>query len=790
MAAFAQNLQGTTIYINPGHGGFDSDDRNIPVSPFKEGDHNGFWESQSNLDKGLQLYNMLEKAGAKVYISRTTNTTNDDLDLSAIVQMANEVDADYMIAIHSNSGGGTANYVLQLYAGVDPGDTYTYPTPTPCSDEGRTISTIIANNLYSNQVNTWGSSLTVRGDKTFGRTAMQWSDGYGVLRGLLVPGCISEGSMHDYIPETYRLLNPDYKWLEAWHFYKSFCTYFKAGDITTGNIAGTVHDSRNKNLANYYKISGSKDELLPLCKAKVTLTPGNQVYTTDSLYNGVYVFKNLTPGTYQLKYEEDGYTPLLDTVVVKANETTYLNAMLNMIRNTPPEVTSYSPKVALTDSVFCSTPIVFEFNWDVDVASAVNAFSIIPYVKGSITFEDSQHRMIFKPDKPYEKSTLYTVKLDKSLKHPAGISMVNDFSFQFMTKDRNRLVMFAYYPKANDQGVYYSKPNFEFRFDRELNPLTIREGIKVFDPNGVEMTKVIRSIKINKLISPYGSFSFNLTNDLVAGQTYKVTLDRNVVDVDGIDIVDPIQYTFKASDVKITDRTLAEGFEADSLLKYDTTNGTSVTSASVYRNSSQKLFGSYSVNCQYAFEKASGGKAFYKFASPSLKVNSSKFIGAHIYGDLTGNDLNLQLTSGDDVKYVKLSKLDFLGWEYAEASLNVLPEGKEYTLTGIEIDQTALPLTSSGSIYLDNLLLYDNQINSIKENRVSGLKVITEPGSHALYINASDNDINSMELYSLSGIVVRKVKTSRMNVSGLPSGNYILKVCMKDKTISSPVIIY
>lgn len=69
---YAQDLSGITIYVNPGHGGFDSDDRNIPVGPYGPGDVNGFWESQSNLDKGVQLVELLKGAKANVYISRTT----------------------------------------------------------------------------------------------------------------------------------------------------------------------------------------------------------------------------------------------------------------------------------------------------------------------------------------------------------------------------------------------------------------------------------------------------------------------------------------------------------------------------------------------------------------------------------------------------------------------------------------------------------------------------------------------------------------------------------------------
>ncbi len=786
-ALMAQNLQGTTIYVNPGHGGFDSDDRNIAIAPFASGDQNGFWESQSNLDKGLQLVDMLKKAGATVYISRVTNTTDDDLSLSEIVRMANEIDADYMLSIHSNAG--VTNYVLQLYAGVDVGDTETYPTPTPCSDESRAISTIIANNLYTNQVNTWASVPTVRGDKTFGRTAMQWSDGYGVLRGLNVPGCISEGSMHDYIPETYRLMNMDYKWLEAWHFYKSFCSYFKGGDITTGNIAGTVHDSRNKNLANYFMIKGTKDELLPLRKAKVTLTPGDSVYTTDDLYNGIYIFKNLAPGTYQVKFEMEGYTPQTEALVVKANETTYFNVMLNMIRNTPPEVINYSPKIELTDSVECSTPIIFEFNWDVDIESAINAFSIVPNVEGTISFEDSQHRMLFKPNKPYEKSTLYTVKLDKSLKHPGNISMTQDFSFQFMTKNRNRLEMFAYYPKANDESVYYVKPNFEFRFDRELDPLTIRDAIKVYDSKGVELAKNSRSIKTNKLVSPYGSNSFMLNNDLVSGETYKVTLDRNVIDVVGIDIVEPIEYTFKASDVKVTDKTIAEEFEASNLFTYDAEASVDVASALAIRNTSQKLFGTSSYNFQYSFNNLSDGNAVYKVTVPTLVVNSSKVIGAHIYGDLTGNNIYMQFTSGSDIQYVKLSELDFLGWKYVEVPLNNLTEGESYTFTGIKLEQKNKPVTSMGGFYLDNLLLYDGLISYIPTNKISGLQIYPNPVSDVLHVSFQNGDVQSLELYSLSGVMMKSIEKSEMDVATVPAGTYILKIVVNNKTFSCPIIV-
>ena len=122
----AQNLTGVKILVNPGHGGYDSDDRNVVIAPYTSGDQNGFWESKSNLDKGFYLRTMLQNAGATVLMSRTTNTTSDDLALSKIVAMANEAGVDFMLSIHSNAGSGVANYVLQIHYGADVTDTNVY----------------------------------------------------------------------------------------------------------------------------------------------------------------------------------------------------------------------------------------------------------------------------------------------------------------------------------------------------------------------------------------------------------------------------------------------------------------------------------------------------------------------------------------------------------------------------------------------------------------------------------------------------------------------------------------
>ena len=90
--AAAQDFSGIKIYINPGHGGNDSNDRYIPQT--------GYWESEGNLTKGLCLRDLLEQLGATVLMSRTLNRTADDRSLSEIDAEANANNVDVFHSIH------------------------------------------------------------------------------------------------------------------------------------------------------------------------------------------------------------------------------------------------------------------------------------------------------------------------------------------------------------------------------------------------------------------------------------------------------------------------------------------------------------------------------------------------------------------------------------------------------------------------------------------------------------------------------------------------------------------
>ena len=109
------------VYINAGHGGWGSEDRNMPTINYGYGDTLGFWETNTNLWKAFEMETMLKKAGYSTVMSRRAN--GNDRSLSAIRNEADNSGCDYFISIHSNAGpegsltggsGSFANYPVML----------------------------------------------------------------------------------------------------------------------------------------------------------------------------------------------------------------------------------------------------------------------------------------------------------------------------------------------------------------------------------------------------------------------------------------------------------------------------------------------------------------------------------------------------------------------------------------------------------------------------------------------------------------------------------------------------
>lgn len=85
------SLTGLKICVDPGHGGTESGSIGC----------NGMKEKQLNLEMALKFKSALERAGAQVIMTRTTDAETVSLDER--VSIANRADADLLISVHNNA---------------------------------------------------------------------------------------------------------------------------------------------------------------------------------------------------------------------------------------------------------------------------------------------------------------------------------------------------------------------------------------------------------------------------------------------------------------------------------------------------------------------------------------------------------------------------------------------------------------------------------------------------------------------------------------------------------------
>ena len=712
----AMDPSNVKIYINPGHGGYESDDRLMYLYPIFVNQvvqepytrEQSFWESVSNLDKGMRLDTMLRDLGFQTKMSRITNTGDDDKDLYDIVVEANTYGANFMLSIHSNAGN-PSNYILQLFSGMTPGDNRSYSDMPVNSATSCKIATLMGDNQYMNEVSCWTRVPMIAGDKTFARDIMGWSNGYGVLRWLKVPGTLSEGMMHDYLPETYRLMNIDYKRQESFYFAKTFYTWFCEKELPYGAIGGRIHDVYQKQLFPDYKPNkNTRDVFRPILKGTVELWQNDTklaTYTTDTLYNGCYFFWNLQPGTYVVKATPDGYYAQEQTLVVENNKISYANFGLQMKRETPPVVLNYTPKVELTDSVLVSTHVTLSFNWDMNEEETAKALTITPAVEGTITFEDDAHTLRFKPASRFEPGVEYTVTLGTGACHPDATfenHLQEPFTFKFRTQNRGSVRVVQTYPANGAEGIPVDAA-FIAIFDGKL-ATSSNKYFKVYDATGKDISPASRNVKLNGAApAPYGSAKFELkAGTLQPNSEYKMVIGAEVADVNGVIVNDPVTITFKTGDEVTSSVPVVNNLDT-LFFEGDKETSTGVTSVSTLRNTASKYEGQASNKLTYTFSETNGEAVYVADDVTAIKGNDKSTFGMYVFGDYTFNTLYAKWAVEGDIQYTKICDLDYAGWLYQEAEMTSLPAGVDYQFMGFKIVRGTSFLSEKGEVSIDVL---------------------------------------------------------------------------------------
>ena len=385
----AKTAEELRVYINPGHGSWTANDRpmtTIGRQPFNDPsnvDTTGFFESNTNLQKGFGLLGRLRDAGLKY--DPTKNQTNENptrvgaaLDLTnnicmshvmvgpyPTVKMGNnpeleeaynrslseicmEVHAnnfDLFVSIHSNAAteGTNTNFPLLEFRGKD---------GTPAVEGSDKVAEAVWPYIYGNIFGQWTAysmtKMNIRGDIDFNSWEPSTHPGTGCLGSLGVlkhgaMGFLMEGYFHTYQVARHRYMNDDVCFVEGIALFRGISDFFGLPKETKGTIYGVLRDQHEKFTHKYYKPNAmTNDVYTPICGGTVKLMQGEKEiasYTTDQEHNGAFVFDKVEPGDYTLEYSHPDYkTAVSEVVTVKPHATVNVEGFVEATSYVPPKV--------------------------------------------------------------------------------------------------------------------------------------------------------------------------------------------------------------------------------------------------------------------------------------------------------------------------------------------------------------------------------------------------------------------------------------------------------------------
>lgn len=678
---FSQDFSGISICINPGHGGHDGDDRFI--------EETGFWESEGNLTKGLYLRDILESCGATIIMSRVTNNTNDDLPLSQISQIANDNNVDFFHSIHSNGFDGVRNYPLMLFRGYD---------NNPIFPDAKAMGHIMWSKLWENGNGWTNSGERNRGDWSY---YPSWgTQGLGVLRNLTMPGVLSEGSFHDYPPESWRLKNLDYRKHEAWVFARSFFEYFETDISNFGVVAGIIRDPYSS--PKYYYNPNTLDKDAPIQVAKVTLNPGNFQYTTDTLNNGYFFFDSLAPGNYILTFEAENFYKDTMDIVVKANETSFFNHYMQIDTLVNPMVISHTPISTIDDSIALNQTFELVFNYPMNTVSVENAISINPQTDLNYSWDKDSKILTISPESIYNANSHYILTISTSATHLWNVPLIEPYIIDFYTKNRTEFILENTYPKNGMKDVS-TLLQFQLYCDAPLDPSSVDENVILYDSDNNIVTITRKEFYDDK---GKGFYYFEPENELNLDSDYKLVILENLTDEYGISLNNNYEIKFKTMVNAYESGTVFMDFE-DVSTWWDpdgsgSTTGTIDELTTFELSAKHKINGENAGRLNYAFENENNGICrVHNAATPSVGSDQNSTIGFWVFGDLSNNILEYWFYPPSGYSTVYVDTIDWAGWEFKTIPFADINSSGHTRFTSVVVLQTEEG-AKKGTLYFDD----------------------------------------------------------------------------------------
>ncbi|MBZ0182160.1 MAG: Ig-like domain-containing protein [Melioribacteraceae bacterium] len=756
----AQSLADIKICIDPGHGGHSSDDRFIPAT--------GFWESDANWEKANLLKPMLTDLGATVIITRSGNEDSDDLGLSVRAQIANQNNVDIFHSIHSNGHKGESNYTLMLYKGTD---------SSPVFPQAKTMGSIMMNDIWEHHRTT---NKHNRGDQSFLGFYL------GVLNPLTMPGVLSEGSFHDYIPESWRLMSSLYRAHEAKAITKSFLEYFSGGNFTTGQIAGIVRDPLET--VNYYYIATTNDGRKPVNNLKVTLQPGDILVNGDDNNNGFFFFDKVEPGTYKLIFEAENFEKDSSNVTVTADKITFADKNLDIVPDlTPPSVVSAYPENG-QENVSTKDQIIIEFDIRMDKSSTQGAFTLSPIVSGSFSWENADKRLVFTPTTGFSANKTYTFGINANAKSYFGVNISESASFSFTTRQKLNLV--SNYPSDNEEDVSRTVKVI-IEFDGAINQNSVFNNINFTDAQNNFVP-----VSVDNDAYSEGKIIFEPLNPIPGNSSFKIDLKSGLEDIEGLTLGENYEINFTTGPEQSNYGTILDNLEANSGWKdpeySGSTTGTDPDNTTFSISTTRKVNGNSSGLIKYVFTESKGVCRVYRLPELVLGTSTNDEFGIWAYGDNSNNQLQFWFRDGASQNQVyNFGVINWTGWKLLTVPMSEIGGTGEKKFHSVVIKKNAEG-KEVGELYFDDLQI--GVLVSVDDNNFTSLPIKFELNQNypnpfnpttSIEYSVPSNEYVSLKVYDILGNEIAQLVNEQksagsysvnFNAANLASGVYFYKI--------------
>ena len=366
-----------------------------------------------------------------------------------------------------------------------------------------------------------------------------------------------------------------------------------------------------------------------------------------------------------------------------------------------PVVVSYSPDTE--DSVYTTSKIDITFSHPMERESLLDEVKLIPEVPGTLIWSNSNRTVTFDPGIVLSGATTYSVTIDTSATNTFGINLSEPFTFDFVTKDRERLIVEKAYPMDKQTDIS-TTVQFRIWFDYKIYRIGLLKYFALYDSNNeqVSVAKVaVRDIDDRSFLS------FEPKYPLDYNQEYHLFLYDGLRDIRGHPLEDTLQVTFHTAVETPIGGTILDDFpNCDQWVLLKNDEGSSNVDMSITKfvsTTERKISGTAAAKLTYAFDADEGVLKISNQPAMTIDPAGTDNFGIWVFGDLSGNliEFHFRNTESENVSII-VDSLHFTGWKLVKVNIADIGSSDILDFSGIAIRKNS-DGQAEGVIFFDQL---------------------------------------------------------------------------------------